>query len=129
MSGPDFVPSRGEIWYSDGNSGLYAVRMTNGTWPFPAGELLAARRTCTSRRTFSIRIRAPRGQKLKSVAVAPSLGKATKIRRLGSGFRVTIDLRGVPSKRSVNVKVRAKTYSGRTVTQSRRYLTCTRKKK
>ena len=35
MSSPSFVPERGEIWYSDGNSGLYAVRITNGIWPSP----------------------------------------------------------------------------------------------
>ncbi|HEX7166403.1 MAG TPA: hypothetical protein VF230_05410 [Acidimicrobiales bacterium] len=34
MSSPSFVPERGEIWYSDGNSGFYAVRLTNGVWPF-----------------------------------------------------------------------------------------------
>jgi hypothetical protein len=35
MSSPTFVPERGEIWYSDGNTGFYAVRLTNGVWPFP----------------------------------------------------------------------------------------------
>jgi hypothetical protein len=34
MSSPSFVPKRGEIWYSDGFSGFYAVRVTNGVWPF-----------------------------------------------------------------------------------------------
>ena len=34
MSAPAFVPERGEIWYSDGFSGFYAVRVTNGVWPF-----------------------------------------------------------------------------------------------
>jgi hypothetical protein len=34
MSSPSFVPERGEIWYSDGNSGFYVVRVTNGVWPF-----------------------------------------------------------------------------------------------
>jgi hypothetical protein len=34
MSGPTFVPERGEIWYSDGNTGFYALRVTNGVWPF-----------------------------------------------------------------------------------------------
>jgi hypothetical protein len=34
MSSPSFVPERGEIWYSDGFSGFYAVRVTNGVWPF-----------------------------------------------------------------------------------------------
>ena len=35
MASPTFVPERGEIWYSDGNSGFYALRVTNGVWPFP----------------------------------------------------------------------------------------------
>ena len=35
MSSPSFVPERGEIWYSDGFQGFYAVRLTNGVWPFP----------------------------------------------------------------------------------------------
>jgi hypothetical protein len=37
MSQPAFVPARGEIWYSDGNSGFYAVRIANGVWPFKSG--------------------------------------------------------------------------------------------
>jgi hypothetical protein len=28
MSAPAFVPSRHEIWYTDGNSGFYVVRLT-----------------------------------------------------------------------------------------------------
>ena len=33
MSAPSFVPELGEIRYSDGNSGFYVVRVTNGAWP------------------------------------------------------------------------------------------------
>lgn len=33
MASPSFVPERREIWYSDGYSGFYAVRLTNGAWP------------------------------------------------------------------------------------------------
>jgi hypothetical protein len=33
MSSPSFVPERNEIWYSDGLSGFYNVRLTNGAWP------------------------------------------------------------------------------------------------
>ncbi|TJY63295.1 hypothetical protein E4T66_06245 [Sinimarinibacterium sp. CAU 1509] len=32
MSSPAFVPERKEIWYTDGYSGFYAVRVTNGVW-------------------------------------------------------------------------------------------------
>jgi hypothetical protein len=42
MSSPSFAPERGEIWYSDGNSGFYAVRLTNGVWPFPAATSTGA---------------------------------------------------------------------------------------
>ncbi len=34
MSSPSFVPGRGEIWYSDGFQGFFAVKVTNGVWPF-----------------------------------------------------------------------------------------------
>ena len=44
MSAPTFVPARGEIWYSDGNSGFYAVRVTNGAWPFAASAATSAAR-------------------------------------------------------------------------------------
>ena len=33
MSSPAFVPERKEIWYTDGYSGFYVVRLTNGAWP------------------------------------------------------------------------------------------------
>jgi hypothetical protein len=38
MSAPAFVPERGEIWYSDGNTGFWALRVTNGAWPFAEVE-------------------------------------------------------------------------------------------
>ena len=33
FSSPSFVPERREIWYSDGNRGFYALRVTNNAWP------------------------------------------------------------------------------------------------
>jgi hypothetical protein len=32
MSAPAWDPAHRQVWYSDGNSGLYAVRLTNGLW-------------------------------------------------------------------------------------------------
>jgi hypothetical protein len=40
MSRPSFVPERGEIWYADGNSGFYAVKLTNGVWPFGSAPVV-----------------------------------------------------------------------------------------
>jgi len=34
MSQPAFAPERGEIWYSDGTSGFYALKMDPAVWPF-----------------------------------------------------------------------------------------------
>lgn len=43
FSAPAFVPERSEIWYADASSGFWAVRVTNGVWPFaddePAGSV------------------------------------------------------------------------------------------
>jgi hypothetical protein len=36
MSQPAFVPERGEIWYSDGTSGFYALKVDPDVWPFGA---------------------------------------------------------------------------------------------
>ena len=33
MSSPTIIPERKEIWYSDANSGFYALRLTNDVWP------------------------------------------------------------------------------------------------
>jgi len=33
MSQPAFVPERHEIWYSDGVSGFYALRVDPSVWP------------------------------------------------------------------------------------------------
>jgi hypothetical protein len=33
FSSASFSPDRNEVWYSDGESGFYALRLTNGAWP------------------------------------------------------------------------------------------------
>ena len=44
MSGPAFDPDNGEVWYADGNTGFYALRMAEGVWPFARGANCADRR-------------------------------------------------------------------------------------
>lgn len=38
LSQPTFVPERREVWYSDGYSGFFAVRLTNGVWSGGDGD-------------------------------------------------------------------------------------------
>jgi hypothetical protein len=47
MSQPAFVPERGEIWYSDGTSGFYALKVDADVWP----SSTAAGSTCLARRS------------------------------------------------------------------------------
>jgi hypothetical protein len=42
MSSPAFAANRGEVWYSDGNNGFFAVKVTNGVWPFVAGASVSS---------------------------------------------------------------------------------------
>ena len=50
MSQPAFVPARHEIWYSDGASGFYVLRVTNGMWPHPPSAK-RCRKTARPKRT------------------------------------------------------------------------------
>jgi hypothetical protein len=42
MSAPTFVPSRNEVWYSDGMYGFYAVRLSSSVWSAAADAADAA---------------------------------------------------------------------------------------
>ena len=42
MSSPTFVPERSEVWYTDGNSGFYNVKLAG--WPFASGAAGGPRR-------------------------------------------------------------------------------------
>ena len=126
MSAPSFVPQRREIWYSDGNSGFYALRMAAGVWPFAGSSQSSAGRlglTVTPRRVragrrvrFSFRV-TQRGASASSVRVAArratvrfagrtlrtdSRGRASVVLRLGraGSRRVTATKRGFRSARS-----------------------------
>jgi len=115
MSKPAFDIARHEIWYSDGNSGLYAVRVTNDVWP--AAAPAARRPRCTSRRSFVIRL--PRGLRSARVTVG---GRRAKVIR-GSRLRARVNLRG-RRRGTVVVRIVGRTRSGRRVVQTRRYRTC-----
>ncbi|MFL5846037.1 MAG: LVIVD repeat-containing protein [Solirubrobacteraceae bacterium] len=121
MSRPSFVPARGEIWYSDANSGFYALRVAKGVWPFPAKASTPPVR-CRSKRVFTIHLKNPRGDHLRSARVTVD-GKRVRVRKGSPKFRVRVDLRG-KGRKTVVVRVRAVTRSGRVVRETRRYRTC-----
>jgi len=125
MSQPAFVPERREIWYSDGTSGFYAVRLTNGAWPAagPAGEGGARGRRCRSKRVFTIHIKHPYRDYTRRARVTVD-GKRVPVRRGRPHWTARIDLRGKREK-VVVVRVVSRTQSGRKLRETRRYRTCT----
>jgi hypothetical protein len=58
MSQPAFVPERREIWWTDGTTGFYVLRVAAAVWP--AGASAAAPFACTTR-TRSRHVRLRRG--------------------------------------------------------------------
>ena len=66
MSGPTFVPERSEVWYTDGNSGFYDVRLSN--WPFAGtsgGGAAGAAGDCTGDAGFRSVSARPRGTRVR----------------------------------------------------------------
>ncbi|HZN14271.1 MAG TPA: hypothetical protein VFB78_08405 [Acidimicrobiales bacterium] len=84
MSAPAFVPSRSEIWYADGNSGFYVVRLTNGVWPFTTPSASAAAGAAVSRPapTPAKRVLAVTGRPAPLLAAGVALVGALVSRRL-----------------------------------------------
>jgi hypothetical protein len=70
MSQPAFAPERGEIWYSDGTSGFYALRMDPRVWPFPAATG-SGPGECVETAGFSARAR-PVGRRVRLSADGPA---------------------------------------------------------
>jgi hypothetical protein len=118
MSAPAFVPKRGEIWYSDGNTGFYAVRVAKGVWPFEAGK--KKRRRCVDRRKFSFRLHRNRGARVVRVVVFVN-GKRKLVRRGRNIRRVSIER--LPRKRFVVRIVTTQSNGARSVSV-RRYRGC-----
>jgi hypothetical protein len=97
MSAPAFDPESGEIWYADGNTGFYALRMAEGVWPFPRGANCADRvAPVTTLRPRDVRI-GRRGLTLR--------GRAREVGDCRTGVqRVQVSLARVSGRTGVNCR-------------------------
>lgn len=88
-----------------------------------ATQVLRLPSACTSRRRFRIGLRLPAGVRVRGVAVTVN-GKRAKSSRKGAN----VDLRGLPKGR-IAVKITVTLADGRSVTTTKRYRTCTPRKR
>ena len=80
---------------------------------------------CVSRRSFRVRVRAPKGQRLRRATVIVN-GKPRATRR-GRKLSLPVNLRGLP-RGTIRVRIVATTTRGKRVVSERRYRTCAAKK-
>jgi plastocyanin len=88
----------------------------------PAGQLGTKAKGCISQRKFKIRIRQPRGSSLRAASVTMN-GRPVSVRKEDGRLTAQIDLRGF-STGTYDVRIKARTKGGRTLTGVRRYRTC-----
>ncbi len=84
-------------------------------------------RQCISRRNFQIRLKEPKGIKIKKAKVKVN-GRSVAVSKIHARWRSQVDLRGLPTGRFV-VAIEIQTMDGRTLKGRRAYLTCTPKRR
>ena len=82
-------------------------------------------KSCVSRRSFRIRLRAPKGDKLHSAVIY--VGGKRKLSLQGKKLTAPVNLKGLP-KGVVSVRIQAVGTSGKRYVDLRTYRTCTPKK-
>jgi hypothetical protein len=123
MSKPAFAPERREIWWSDGTSGFYVLRVDKSVWPQDAGAP-ARGPACQSRRRLLVKARVPRGARVRS-ARATLAGRRVPMVRRRHGLYAVVDLRYV-SRGSKRLAIRLRLTGGRTATTRRTYRLCSK---
>ena len=129
MSKPAFAPERREIWFSDGGTGFYVVRVDKDVWPTGGGgspgtvhTQTPALRACKSRGRFRVRVKTPHGAKVRSIR-ATFGGKRVKIVRRGRSRYAMVNPAAVKGRSSARLVIRV--HAGRrTLKTSRVYKLC-----
>ncbi len=120
MSSPSFVPERGEIWYSDGLSGFYAVRVTNDRWPFPRGGG-GSSSPCLRPSRLSFKLHRVEGTRVVRVE-AYANGKR-RLRRRGRDIR-RVELTGLKRGGTLRIRIVATHDTGSKVISTRTWKGC-----
>jgi hypothetical protein len=113
MSKPAFDPTRRHVWYTDGNSGLYALRLTNGAWPTGPPP------RCVRRRSFALKL----SRRFRRARVTVD-GRNVIVRRRGRRLQARVSLRGKQVGEVAVVRIAARTRAGERVVRTRRFRAC-----
>ena len=96
MSQPVVVAERNEVWYSDGTSGFYVLRLDEDVVPErgrpDAGRAddPVAERRCASRRAFRVKVRLPKGARAAKIR-ARLAGKKIRGKQRGRYVRFKVE--------------------------------------
>ena len=127
MSQPAFAPERREIWFSDGTSGFYALRVDKSVWP-PGGASSPTApsqhgsrvRGCAAR-SITVHVRQRYRSRLLSARVLVGGRVVGRLRHGSYGAR--IKLGGAPGQR-VTVRIVMRLTGGGARTDTRSYTRC-----
>jgi hypothetical protein len=112
MSQPAFVPDRREIWYTDGESGFYALRVDKSVWPASGSAQSPGSEACTARtkskrlklrknQPTSVRVKLTRaGQRVKGATVRLRGPGIDRHKKTGTDGRVAFKVRATHSGRA-----------------------------
>ena len=120
MSAADFVPARREIWYSDGNSGFYALRMAKGVWPFGDGDS-GKPGVCLRKTRVAFRLHRVEGTRV--VKVEAFVNGKRRLRVKGRDVRRVV-LKGLRRTGRLRVRIVATHNTGAKVVSTRRWTGC-----
>jgi len=124
MSKPAFAPERRGVWFSDGTSGFYVLRVDKSVWPQDAAPAPTRGPSCTSRRRLLVKARVPRGAGVRS-ARATLAGRRVPLVRRRHSLYAAVDLRYL-ARGSKRLVIRLRLRGGRTVTTRRTYRLCSK---
>ena len=122
MSQPAFAPERGEIWYSDGTSGFYTLKMDEDVWPFKED---APGRDCLRPSTLAFKIHQSRHS--RAVRVEAYVNGKRRLRQTGRDIR-RITLRGLKRGGRQTIRIVATHNTGSRVVSTRTWNGCVKGK-
>ena len=119
MSAPAFVPERGEIWYSDGNSGFYALKVAKDVWPFKGESTADPACRRSSKQGFKLH----RVEGTRVVRVEAFVDGRRRLVLTGRDIR-RIELRGLPRTGRMRVRIVSTHSTGAKVVSTRSWDGC-----